>query len=230
LNPDVTLMVVGMSDNSIKGKYYDYPEAGVVGEEITTDEETDETKAAITKFVIDFIMGVGNKPMIDGAEKFGYKYVDIDGASYVDSHPDAAGHVFIANKIIEALPNREISTKYEDIAAHKYYDAIEYVLLNGIMEPVTETTFAPDGALKTNELRNALNVIKGEEGKSDSTKSVTAIKLALEILGCSADKGFEGFFKTFALALKVISDCNFNVGSLITRAQAADYLMTLNEI
>ena len=230
LNPDVTLVVLGMSDNSIKGKYYDYPDAGVVGEEITTDEETDETKAAITKLVIDFIMGVGNKPMIDGAEKFGYKYVDTAGTSYVDSHPDAAGHVFIANKIIEALPNREISSKYDDIAAHKYYDAIEYVLLNGIMQPATETKFAPDGALKTNELRDALNVIKGTDGKSDSTKNVTAIKLALEILGCSADKGFEGFFKTFALALKVISDCNFNVGSLITRAQAADYLMTLNEI
>ena len=230
LNPDVTLMVLGMSDNSIKGKYYDYPEAGVVGEKIEAAAETDATKAAITKYVIDFIMGVGNKPMIDGAEKFGYKYVDTAGTSYVDSHPDADGHKIIANKIIEALPNREISGKYNDILGHKYYDAIEYVLLNGIMAPATDSSFAPDGALYGYELTAALNAIKGTDTTSDNKKPVTAIKLALEILGCSADKGFAGFFKTFALALKVVSDSNFNVGSAVTRAQAADYLMTLNEI
>lgn len=229
LNPDVTLMVVGMSDNSLKGKYYDYN--GVIGEPVNPDAaDEDPTKAAATKFIIDFIMGVGNEPMIKGAEKFGYKYVDTDGTTYVDSHPDADGHIFIANKIIEALPDPVISKQYKDIVNHKYYNAIEYVLINNIMEPLTDTTFGPDSSLKTYELTQALNPIKGTDKTSDSDKSVTAIKLALEILGCATTKDTAGFFKTIALSLSVIADCNFNVGNLVTRGQAADYLMTLYEI
>ena len=100
LNPDVTLMVLGMSDNSVKGKYYGYN--GEEGEPISTDAVT---QSEVVTTIVDFIMTVGNTPMIDGAEKFGYTYVDTVGTTYVESHPDADGHVYIANKIIEALPS-----------------------------------------------------------------------------------------------------------------------------
>ena len=175
-------------------------------------------------------MAVANNPMIEGAKKYGYTYVDTDGTTYVDSHPDAAGHVFIANKIIEALPNKEISQKYTDIAGNKYYNAIEYVLLNGIMAPESETTFNPDAPIKSYELVNALNAIKGTETASDNTKSVTVIRFAFDVLGCSATKGFVGFFKGIALGLSVISDNNFNITGTVSRGAAANYLMTLNEI
>ncbi len=99
LNPDVTLMVIGMSDNSVKGKYFGYN--GEEGQPIPTDEAT---QSDAVKMIVDFIMGVGNGPMIEGEEKFGYTYVDTAGTTYVESHPDADGHVYIANKIIEALP------------------------------------------------------------------------------------------------------------------------------
>ena len=100
LNPDVTLMVLGMSDNSVKGKYYSYN--GEEGEPISTDTVT---QSEVVTTIVDFIMTVGNTPMIEGAEKFGYTYVDTAGTTYVESHPDADGHVYIANKIIEALPS-----------------------------------------------------------------------------------------------------------------------------
>ena len=113
LNPDVTLMVLGMSDNSVKGKYYGYN--GKEGEPIPTDSAT---QSGAVKTIVDFIMTVGNKPMIEGAEKFDYTYVDTTGTTYVESHPDADGHIFIANKIIEALPSvaspEEESTKKPD--------------------------------------------------------------------------------------------------------------------
>ncbi len=102
LNPDVTLMVLGMSDNSLKGKYYGYN--GEEGKPINS--ENTEPSAVVTT-IVEFIMSVANGPMIDGEEKFGYIYVDTAGTTYVESHPDADGHVHIANKIIEALPSVE---------------------------------------------------------------------------------------------------------------------------
>ena len=100
LNPDVTLVVLGMSDNSVKGKYYGYN--GEEGQPIPVDEAT---QSDAVKMIVDFIMSVGNGPMIDGEEKFGYIYVDTAGTTYVETHPDADGHIYIANKIIEALPS-----------------------------------------------------------------------------------------------------------------------------
>lgn len=109
LNPDVTLMVLGMSDNSVKGKYYSYN--GEEGEPISTDTVT---QSEVVTTIVDFIMTVGNTPMIEGAEKFGYTYVDTSGTTYVESHPDADGHVYIANKIIEALPS--VNSSDDEIA------------------------------------------------------------------------------------------------------------------
>ena len=109
LNPDVTLMVLGMSDNSVKGKYYSYN--GEEGEPISTDAVT---QSEVVTTIVDFIMTVGNTPMIEGAEKFGYTYVDTAGTTYVESHPDADGHVYIANKIIEALPS--VNSSDDEIA------------------------------------------------------------------------------------------------------------------
>lgn len=103
LNPDVTLMVLGMSDNSVKGKHFGYN--GEEGEPISTDEVT---QSEVVKTIVDFIMTVGNTPMIEGEEKFGYIYVDTAGTTYVESHPDADGHIYIANKIIEALPSADL--------------------------------------------------------------------------------------------------------------------------
>ena len=108
LNPDVTLMVLGMSDNSVKGKYFGYN--GEEGEPISTDAVT---QSEVVKTIVDFIMTVGNTPMIEGEEKFGYIYVDTAGTTYVESHPDADGHIYIANKIIEALPSADLPSGEE---------------------------------------------------------------------------------------------------------------------
>ena len=229
LNPDVTLMVLGMSDNSLKGKYFDYN--GVTGETIASETEEDPNKALVMSTIVDFIMSVGNKPMIDGAKKFGYTYVDTDGTTYVDSHPDAAGHVFIANKIIEALPDREISTKFDDVApGYKYYNDVEYVVSNGIMSGLTETSFGADEAITKGQLTEALNAIFGSDASTDDNSKASVITFAFSLLGKAGSKGFAGFFKTVALALNVISDSNFNIGGEVTRGVAASYFKTLNEI
>lgn len=227
LNPDVTLMVLGMSDNSLKGKHYDYN--GVEGEPVIPEgEEEDPAKAQVMSLIINFIMSIGNKPMIEGAEKFGYTYVDTDGTTYIDSHPDAAGHTFIANKIIEALPDAEISKRYEDVKpGHKYYNAVEYVLKNGIMKATSDTTFSPDEDLTNGQLTDAINAINGKETETEDSSKATALKLSIALFTNGLKKGFAGFLKGITLSFQVLSDNNFNIAASVTRAEAANYLSAL---
>lgn len=228
LNPGVTLMVVGMSDNSNKGKYYDYN--GVEGEPVAPTV-ADPSAAQVMGIIVDFIMTVGNTPMIEGAKKFGYTYVDTDGATYVDSHPDADGHVFIANKIIEALPDRNISTKYDDVKpGHKYYASIEYVIKNGIMAGITETTFCPDDNLTTGQLAAALNAINGTDTATEGEAKVGVLQLATSIFASGAKKGFIGFFKSFALMCRILAENSFNMAKPVSRGLAARYLKEFCEI
>ncbi len=230
LNPDVTLMVVGMSDNAVKGKYYDYPEAGVIGEPVPPMvPEGDMAKAM--ELIVGFIMGVGNGPMIEGARKFGYTYVNIDGATYVDSHPDADGHKFIANRIIEELPDPEISTKFDDMKpGDKYYSAVEYVVANGIMTGLTETTFGADAIITKGQLAAAINAITGANGSTANTANAKMLEVALAMLTGGAKKGFIGFFKGAGLMLRVMAENSFNVYAEISRGEAANYLKDLDEI
>ena len=219
LNPDVTLMVVGMGDNGIKGKYYDYN--GVEGGP-ATGGTVGETEGAM-KTVIDLILGIGNAPMIEGARKFGY--------TYVDSHPDADGHKFIANKIIEALPDREISTRFDDVTTgNKYYASIEYVVANGIMTGLTDTSFGPDEAITSGQLNAAMNAITGANGSTSGTAKAKMLEVALAMLTGGAKKGFVGFFKGIGLMLRVMSENSFNVGAEITRGEAAVYLVDLAKL
>ena len=224
LNPDVTLMVLGMSDNSLKGKHYDYN--GVVGEDISDGLGDAETNALMTT-IVDFIMGVGNGPMIAGAEKFGYTYVDTAGTTYVESHPDADGHKFIANKVIEALPSKELFNKFSDVKpGSKYYNDVEYVVANGIMSGLTETTFGVDEAITVGQFYAAYNAMLGTSKSTHSTKEITTFTFALNLLTGGFKKGFTGFFKTFALANKIVADNGYNVSKSISRGQAAEYFNT----
>lgn len=227
LNPDVTLMVVGMSDNSLKGKYYDYD--GVIGEPVNGGEEPDEVTAAVTSAVVEFIMTVGNAPMIEGEKKFGYTYVDTKGTTYVDSHPDADGHVYIANKIIEALPHPDYSNKFTDVkVGNKYYNGVEYVVMNNIMTATSATTFSPDKTLSVAEMSKALNVINGTDNAANDTSEVSVLDFAKTVLG-SEPKGFAGLFKSLSVALQVMVDNKFDVNAPVTRGAAAKYFKMLAE-
>lgn len=226
-NPDVTLMVLGMSDTSVKGKHFDYD--GIEGEPVETEEQSEAVQKVID-LVVDFIMSVGNKPMIEGAEKYGYTYVDTEGTTYLDSHPDAGGHVIIADKVIQALPDPEISKKFSDVTTgHKYYNAIEYAVLNGIMSGTSETEFSPNDALSKVQLAQAINALGGTSDLS-SSDSATTYEIAFGLLKTGTKKGVFGFFKSFRLAVEIISNQSFDITSSVTRAQAAKYFKQFSEI
>ena len=227
LNPDVTLMVIGMSDNSLKGNYYDYN--GVAGAPVNGTAVDDVTSAMSS--IVELVMSIGNKPMIDGAKKFGYTYVDTAGTTYVESHPDAAGHAFIANKIIEALPNPMVAGKYNDVPSrHENYEAIEYVIVNEIMDGTSDTTFGPDDALTTGALAAAVNKISGVEGDTTGTDAVRGLKFAGSILNASVSKGFSGFFTGLKLYFEIFFNYLRDTKAVITRAEAAYYFMLIDKI
>ena len=224
LNPDVTLMVVGMSDNGVKGKYFDYE--GVVGEPVGGASAGDDS-AVVSGAIVGLIMEVANKPMIEGAKKFGYTYVDTAGTTYVDSHPDADGHVYIANKIIEALPHPEFSNRFDDVKpGYKYYNDIEYVLMNGMMNATSETTFSPDEPFTIGQLNQAFNIINSTEESTDDNSEVSAIKLVFAFLANGSQNGFKGIINSISLMFKVLSEHSFNPMSTVTRAEAASYFRT----
>ena len=227
LNPDVTLMVISMSDNGVKGKYYDYE--GVVGEPVNSDEAAEPDE--LTKTIVEFIMTVGNGPMVNGAKKFGYTYVDIAGATYVESHPDAAGHVYIANKIIEALPDYDIINTVDDVKpGHKYYNDVEYVLKNDLMALESEGKFNPEAPLTVGQFNYAFNKINGTDNDTTGTESVTVEEFALKILDSAAEKDLMGMIKGIFLACDIFLSNLFNTSSAVTRGEAANYIARFDKI
>ncbi len=228
-NPDVTLMVVGMSDNGVKGNYFDYN--GVAGGPVTGSVIGGADTGAVAGGIVEAIMAIGNGPLIEGARKYGYTYVDTKGTTYVESHPDAAGHAYIANKIIEALPDREISTKFDDMKpGDKYYSAVEYVVANGIMTGLTETTFGADAIITKGQLAAAINAITGANGSTANTANAKMLEVALAMLTGGAKKGFVGFFKGVGIMMRVMAENSFNVYAEITRGEAANYLKDLAQL
>lgn len=91
LNPDVTLLVIGMFDNSVK-----------------SEEDVAKKESSLFGFSIgQAIVDLANWPMELSAEKYGYTFVDTTGTVCDTYHPTNEGHKHIANRILEALPEAE---------------------------------------------------------------------------------------------------------------------------
>lgn len=172
LNPDVTLLVIGMFDTGVK----------------TEEDAANNEKAIIKLNIAQAIVDFANGPMKEGAEKYGYTFVDVTGTTCDESHPNVAGHRFIADKILEALP--DVNFPYKDVKhGSTYYQAVAYMYENGIMEGTSATLFSPKGAFTKEHLAEALYAIAGKPevdaskeiaDVSDEEASKTAIVWAIE--------------------------------------------------
>ncbi len=152
LNPDVTLMAISMGDIAVKN-------------------EADSARKEETAFKYSFyttVFEIINKVMREGAEKYGYTYVDTDGTIFDVTHPTTAGHRIIADKILDLLPN--MSFPYSDVSAsNSSYKAIEKVYERGIISGSTKTTFNPDGVLTKAVLAQALYTIADKPAVNTET-------------------------------------------------------------
>lgn len=153
LNPDVTLLVTGMFDTGVKN------------EEDAAASESGDTTLNLGQLIVD----MANEPMKEGAEKYGYTFVDTKGTICDTYHPNAEGHKHIAEKILAALPDANFP--YTDVSADsECFDAIELMYRKGYMSGTTDTQFSPDDALTKAALAEALyNIAGAPDVNTDST-------------------------------------------------------------
>lgn len=207
LNPDVTLLVIGMFDNMVQ------------------DQETaDKNEAALLKLSLSqTIVDYANKPMIEGAEKYGYTFIDTTGTVCEQNHPSAEGHRYIADKILEALP--DMNFPYTDVdKTSAEYKAIEYLYQNGIMDGISATEFAPEEKLTKAHLTAVINAVIGKETQDTSDDAVSRLTLAKSIIDIASAKAFSirRYIKAVVLAVDIIFDAGvFGINGTVTRGEAA---------
>lgn len=204
LNPDVTLLVIGMYDTSARL------------EEDLAESKTAYIKHGISKLIID----TANKPMIESAEKFGYIYVDTTGTLFETNHPTVEGHRHIANRILEELPDARFVYTDDVSIRNANYKAIEYVALNNIMPGTSETTFSPDEPMTKAVMSQAINKITGNYKITDSTDAVSSFDIAIATFTGTKMNSITTFFKAIKFAVDIIVSGDNN----ITRGEAAGIL------
>ena len=182
LNPDVTLVVVGMYSS----KYSTTKEAPDVV------IESEPFKAAVEQMIIDY----ANKPMIESKDKFGYIYVDTEGTIVEVSHPNVAGNRFIADRILEALPDARFDLT--DInASNDNYKAVEYMYLNGLINGTADKTFNGDAAMTKTDFSALMRNYNTIYPASTSTKAVTLMEVKLAAFVTAEKKTITDLFNLF---------------------------------
>ena len=204
MNPDVTLVVVGMFITTYK----------TTEEEPDVVIEPDPLAVKVEQMMIDF----GNRPMVDNEEKYGYIYVDTAGTVVENCHPTIAGHRHIANRILEELPDARFP--YTDVPINSSeYKAVEYMYLNDLMKGTAPTTFGGEAEITKAELSEVLNKLSDTYRITDSTKAVTRLTLKTAINKAVGERGIIAFFTHLLSVIDLIfsGDASKNV----TRAEAA---------
>lgn len=201
LNPDVTLLVVGLFDTGYKT------------EEDLENDDPNSISHVVSQTLVDAI----NAPMKAGADKFGYIFVETSGTTCDISHPTPAGYRNIANKILAALP--EDTFPFTDVSASdSCYKAVKYVYENGIMDGKSDTTFAPDGTMTRAQLVEALYRLAGSpdvSGMKEPFLDVNSRTASYNAIVWAYNKGIVS-----GIALGML----FSPNCLVTRAQLSAML------
>ncbi len=244
LNPDVTLVVIGMFDTGLQ-------------DETMNDVEGVITLPSGTVGGINIgqtIVDLANKPMREGAEKYGYIFVDPVGTLCEKQHPSYAGHRHIADLVLEALP--DATFPYTDLEAGTMeYTVAQKLYSKGFMKGVSATEFAPGADLTRGQLAEVLYSVAGSpevstsladtssasaawcaekgilsadgNGNFSPDASVTAFEFAQVMFRFSQANysGISGFIKGISIFFKVLIGSIVSLGSAIERMEAATYIV-----
>lgn len=90
-------------------------------------------------------------------------------------HPTIAGHEYMAQQILDALPERE-PLPFTDVPEDAwYYEELYYVYAHGIMKGTTQTTFSPDATSTRAQAVTVLYRIAGSPNASGLTEPFTDV-------------------------------------------------------
>ena len=196
-NPDVTLVVVGMFPTYFK------TEPGAPDVVAQPD--------IFGKTLEDAMIALGNKHMIEKQPEYGYIYVDTYGTICEICHPTVAGHRFIADRILEELPDKRFQYKNDVTIRNADYKAIEYMTLNGYMAGTSADTFSPDEALTKDVLSKALNAITGSYDVKDSTAKVTKFDMAFSLFKAAKKNDLKALFAATKYVFNVLISADMEI-------------------
>ena len=179
LNPDVTLVAVGMFNTTLST-----PEG-----EPDNVAEPDELAVMVEQMIIDY----GNMPMIQNQEKYGYIYVDTDGTIVETAHPTPAGHRHIADRILEALPDARFDLTDVKVSAPEY-KAVEYMYVNGLIDGTANKTFNGNASMTKADFSKLMTNMGATYIPSDSTKAVTLMEVKLAAFVTAEEKTIDDLF------------------------------------
>ena len=208
LNPDVTLLVIGMFDNMVQNQ-----------------ETADKNEAAALKLSLSqLIVDLANKPMIEGAEKYGYTFVDTAGTVCEQNHPSAEGHRYIADLILEALPDANFT--YKDVPTNsKEYKSVEYMFQHRIMNGLSKSEFGYDKPLTMKQLADATYNVSGVkdivEASNENSNYKDVVSASYKMV-VKSTKNPQKQLKATILTMELISGkCKNDLNKEITKAEAA---------
>ncbi len=205
LNPDVDLLVLGMYNSAIKS-------------------EEDKVSSDVALKIQTAIADWANTPMIEGAEKFGYIFVNTQGTICDVTHPTREGQKFLAQRVLESLP--DASFPYTDVAYGKsYYPAIKYIFDNDIMAGKSSTVFGVDDTVTKAELSAALNKIDSANDVNDSDSILTYSDFASSMLKAGIKKGgITTFFKSVSMFINILMSSKLKFSKQVIKSDVAVYL------
>ena len=141
INPDITVVGVGVFNPF---KHF----------RLSADNQLDISAAAAP-----LVMAINSHIKSFESKYDNFYYADVVGTETYDMnyddryfweyfglkvHPTIAGHEYMAQQILDALPERE-PLPFTDVPEDAwYYDELYYVYAHGIMKGTTQTTFSPD--------------------------------------------------------------------------------------
>lgn len=245
LNPDVTLVVIGMFDTGLQDETMDDVE-GVIK---LPSGEVGGINIGQT------IVDLANTPMRQNAEEYGYIFIDPIGTLCESQHPSYAGHRHIADLILEALPDADFP--YTDIEkGTKEYGIAQKLYAKGYMYGVSDTEFAPSSAITKAQLAEVLYNAAGApavEGALNDTSSASAVWCAEKgVLSADGNGNFApdeavsyfgfaqamfkfsqadgfsigGFINGISIFLKVLVQNIARIGNSMRRIDAASYIVS----
>ena len=178
-NPDVTLMAIGMFAGDYKTNKGE-PDVII---------ESDPLTSAIENYIVDF----GNEHVLLNQEKYGYIFVDTQGTIVEESHPTVAGHRYIADRILEELPDARCDLT--DIrAGQANYKAVEYMYINGLMNAAENKTFNGNAAMTKADFSALMSNYDASYSASTSTKAVTLAEVKLAAFMTAENKTISDLF------------------------------------